>query len=234
MRSLRYLAIIAGLSGAAATHAQLEWFITLGPGNVQNGIGQTVGTDYSQRLNGTNVLIDHQSTISQGPDGVSGTHLKNFSVWIKNTGTVAVSTAGAVAANTLVGIDSSNGSGMGRTFKLLYVGGQGRFADSPNGFGVWAPHPTICGPTFSWVSQGPGQNGAATNASTRPWGYYPTMFNTVGCLRSTQVKRCGCSTSRSGTTRLGTAGRPQPTRSSCRSSTPGRVIPTRPTCASRA
>jgi len=179
MRSLRYVAFtVAGLSIVGAAQAQLEWFITLGPGNVQNGNAQSAGTGYADRLNGQNVLVDHQSTITAGPNGVTGTHLKNFTVWIKNNGSSAVSTTGSATANTLVGIDSSDGSGAGRTQKLLPVGTTGNFAGNPADYGAWGANATLGGPASN-VANSAGANGSAAAASSRPWGYYVSLNNTV-------------------------------------------------------
>lgn len=177
LRSVTF--IVVGLVVTVSAHAQLEWFITPGPGNVQAGISETAGSGYADRLNGRNVVIDHQSTIAQGPNGVSGQYLKNFSVWIRNTGTSAVSTVGSVTSNTLVGIDRSDATGFGRTQCLLPVGTTGNFAGNPADYGAWGANSMIGGPASN-VSLAPGSGGGTLNPlAFRPWGYYVSLNNTV-------------------------------------------------------
>ncbi|HRF59529.1 MAG TPA: PEP-CTERM sorting domain-containing protein [Fimbriimonadaceae bacterium] len=174
MHSIRNLTLalaFAGLTLSVRAQTQLEWFITLGPGNS----GNSAGTGYADRLNGQNVVIDQTSTVSQGPTGVGATHVMNFSVWIRNNGTTAVSTVGTTTSNTLVGIDRSDGFGMGRTQCLLPVGATGPISGGTGLYGAWGYNATIAG-----VGQVAWSAGAGLSSSAlRPWGYDVSLNNTV-------------------------------------------------------
>ncbi|HRF59531.1 MAG TPA: PEP-CTERM sorting domain-containing protein [Fimbriimonadaceae bacterium] len=175
MRSLRYVAFtVAGLTIVGAAQAQLVWCFKFGPGNSRAAYADGVNVN-----DGQNVLVDHTDVVSQGV-AAGQTHTLNLSVWIQNTGTTAVSTTNGVTANTLVGIDSSDGSGVGRTQKVLPVGAVGNFAGDPTGatYGAWGYHPTIQGPAGN-VAWAAGANGTATAASSRAWGYFVSLNNTV-------------------------------------------------------
>lgn len=154
------------------------WCFTLGPGNVQNGVAQQAGNGFSDAITSQNIVVDHQSTLSIAPSGVLGTHLKNFSVWLKNTGSTTVSTIGTTQSNTLVGIDSADGAGAGRTQKVLPVGTTGNFSGSTAGYGAWDFDPTLFGPAGS-LAHAPGSNGTAPPSTVRCWGYYAVLSNSV-------------------------------------------------------